>query len=94
MATLEANLVKSVKSKLLSIVESEVQHALVENADGENALIIDAMALLQSMAQKVEPLLMECPVPKCGAIVFRVDKHLQSTSDVFHNPQGAMPSPV
>ena len=30
------------------------------------------------MAQKAGPLPMECPVPKCGAIVCRVDKHLQS----------------
>jgi hypothetical protein len=49
LATLEGNLVKSTKSKLLSIIENEVQEALVEHIDGENALIIDAMALLQSM---------------------------------------------
>lgn len=52
LATLEGNLVKSTKSKLLSIIESEVQHALVENVNDENALIIDAMALLQSMKIK------------------------------------------
>ena len=49
LATLEGNLVKSTKSKLLGIIENEVQEALVENIDGERALIIDAMALLQSM---------------------------------------------
>jgi hypothetical protein len=49
LATLEGNLVKSTKSKLLNIIENEVEEALVEHSAGENALIIDAMALLQSM---------------------------------------------
>ena len=49
LATLEGNLVKSTKSKLLNIIENEVEEALVEHIAGENALIIDAMALLQSM---------------------------------------------
>lgn len=49
LATLEGNLVNSTKSKLLNIIENEVQEALVENIDGEKALIIDAMGLLQSM---------------------------------------------
>ena len=49
LATLEGNLVKSTKSKLLNIIENEVQEALVEHIDGEKALIIDAMALLQSI---------------------------------------------
>ena len=46
---MEGNLVKTCKSKLLSIVESESNGAYVENADGDSALIIDAMALLQTM---------------------------------------------
>ncbi|CAB4038033.1 Hypothetical predicted protein, partial [Paramuricea clavata] len=49
LATLEGNLVKSTKSKLLNIIENEVEEALVEHIAGENALIIDTMALLQSM---------------------------------------------
>ena len=48
-ATMEGNLVKTCKSKLLSIVEAERNEAYVENVDGDSALIIDVMAVLQTM---------------------------------------------
>jgi hypothetical protein len=47
-ATAEGNLVKTAKSKLLNIIENETQDALIESVDGECALILDAMAILQS----------------------------------------------
>ena len=51
LATMEGNLVKTCKSKLLSIIEAESKEAYVENVDGDSAipLIIDAMAVLQTM---------------------------------------------
>ena len=49
LATVEGNLVKTAKSKLLNTIESETEDALVESVLGESALIIDAMATLQAM---------------------------------------------
>ena len=49
LATVEGNLVKTAKSKLLNTIESETQDAFVESVDGESALIVDAMAILQTM---------------------------------------------
>ena len=49
LAAMEGNRVKTCKSKLLSIVEAESNEAYVENVDGDSALIIDAMAVLQTM---------------------------------------------
>ena len=49
LGTLEGNLVKSTKSKLFNEIKKELQDGLVETIDGEKALVIDAMALLQSM---------------------------------------------
>ena len=48
LATIEGDLVKTAKSKLLNAIENEAQDALVERVDGESALIIDAMAILQT----------------------------------------------
>jgi hypothetical protein len=47
-ATAEGNLVKTAKSKLLNIIENETQDAQIESVDGQCALILDAMAILQS----------------------------------------------
>ena len=47
LGTLEGNLVKSTKSKLFNEIKKELQDGLVETIDGEKALVIDAMALLQ-----------------------------------------------
>ena len=49
LATMERNLVKTSESELLYIVEAESHEAYVENVDGDSALIIDAMAVLQTM---------------------------------------------
>ena len=49
LATVEGHLVKTAKSKLLNLLESEMNDAYVERVDGESALIIDAMAILQTM---------------------------------------------
>ena len=49
LATMEGNLVKTCKSELLSIIEAESNEAYVENVDGDSALIIDAMAVRQTM---------------------------------------------
>ena len=49
LVTMEGNLVKTCKSKLLFIIEAESNEAYVENVDGDSALIIDAMAVLQTM---------------------------------------------
>ncbi len=49
LATVEGNLVKTAKSKLLNTIESETEDAFVESVDGESALIVDAMAILQTM---------------------------------------------
>ena len=43
------HLVKTDKSKLFNLLESEMNDAYVERVDGESALIIDAMAILQTM---------------------------------------------
>ena len=49
LATVEGHLVKTAKSKLLNLLESEMNDAYVERVDGESALIINAMAILQTM---------------------------------------------
>ena len=49
LATVEGKLVKTTKSKLLNTIERETQNAFVESVDGESALIVDAMAILQTM---------------------------------------------
>ena len=46
---MEGNFMKTCKSKLLSIVEAESNEAYIENVDVDSALIIDAMAVLQTM---------------------------------------------
>ena len=48
-ATAKGNLVKTAKSKLLNIIETEMQDGLIESVAGACALILDAMAILQSM---------------------------------------------
>ena len=45
LATVEAQFVKTAKSKLLNLLESEMNDAYVEQVDSESALIIDAMAM-------------------------------------------------
>ena len=45
----KGHLVKTAKSKLLNLLESEMSDAYVEQVDGESALIINAMAILQTM---------------------------------------------
>ena len=49
LATVEGHLVKTAKSKLLNLLESEMNDAYVKQVDGESALIIDAMAILQTI---------------------------------------------
>ena len=47
LATVEGKVVKTAKAKLLNILE--VEDAYVERVDGESALILDTMAILQTM---------------------------------------------
>jgi hypothetical protein len=49
LAFVEGNVVKTAKSNWLNTIESETQDAFVESVDGESALIVDAMAILQTM---------------------------------------------
>ena len=49
LATVEGNLIKTAKSKLIKTNESETEDAFVESVDGESALIVDAMSILQTM---------------------------------------------
>jgi hypothetical protein len=49
LATCDGNLVKTAKAKLLNIIEAEVPNALVTRVVGESALIVDAMAILQTL---------------------------------------------
>ena len=47
LATVEGDLVKTAKSKLLNAIENEAEGALAERVDGVSALIIDAMAFFR-----------------------------------------------
>lgn len=49
LATNDGNLVKTVKSKLLAAIEAEVHDPCVDQVLGESAVIVDGMAILQTM---------------------------------------------
>ena len=49
LATSDGNLVKTVKSKLLHLIENRTADCLVDMIEGNRVLILDAMALLQTI---------------------------------------------
>ena len=49
LATADGNLVKTQKSKLMQVVEAEVVHPTIEVIPPNGAMIVDAMALLQTI---------------------------------------------
>lgn len=49
IATIDGQLVKTPKAKLLHILEGRVKDPIIEQVPSNNAILIDAMALIQSM---------------------------------------------
>lgn len=49
LATSDGNLVKTVKSKLLHLIENRTADHLVDIIEGNKVLILDAMAILQTI---------------------------------------------
>lgn len=54
LATVDGSLLKCTKSSLLHIIESDCKDQLVENVPQESALIVDAMAVLQTSSNSAK----------------------------------------
>ena len=50
LPTTDGDLVKTVKSKLLSTIEAQVPNCQIERIDGDKACILDAMSILQTLS--------------------------------------------